>query len=67
MRRTENKNKRKLCNMEQHRGAGEEKDAVSGEVVKAVFLCFIHGEPVSRSSGHTVETADKLKKAPILR
>lgn len=29
MKRTENKNKRKLCNMEQQRSGAEEKDAVS--------------------------------------
>lgn len=29
MKRTENKNKRKLCNMEQQESSGEEKDTVS--------------------------------------
>lgn len=31
MKRTENKNKRKLCSMEQHDSGGEEKDAVSSK------------------------------------
>lgn len=41
MRRTENKNKRKLCNMEQHQSVGEEKDAVSSVVIEAVFRCAV--------------------------
>lgn len=36
MKRTENKNKRKLCNMEQRQSSGEEKDAVSTWVMQPV-------------------------------
>lgn len=44
MKRTENKNKRKLCNMEQHACGAEEKDAVSTE---------------SRTLGHSVRRLKK--------
>lgn len=41
MKRTENKNKRKLCNVEQHPSGREDKDAVSSEVIwpVGVELC----------------------------
>lgn len=64
MKRTENKNKRKLCSVEQHQSGGEEKDAVSSVVVRtlgvwqrddikveAKLVSLIHREPVSPRKG----------------
>lgn len=66
MKRTENKNKRKLCSVEQHQSGGEEKDAVSSVVVRTLgvwqrddikvetkLVSLIHREPVSPRTGQS--------------
>lgn len=67
MKRTENKNKRKLCSVEQNQSREEkEKDAVSSVVVRTLgvwqrddikvetkLAFLIHGEPVSPRTGQS--------------